>query len=534
MNGWCINTEGSFRCECLGGLAIGVDGRVCVDTHVRSTCYGGIKKGTCARPFPGAVTKSECCCANPDHGFGEPCQPCPAKTSGESTSEKGSLGAPGFVSPEDVRAKGSRLLWIFKRLNFSEEPAEQAKYFDINECALNPDICLNGMCENLRGSYRCICNLGYESDPTGKNCVDVDECAINRLLCDNGLCRNTPGSYSCSCPKGFVFRTETDTCEDINECASSPCVNGICRNNAGSFACECSPGSKLDPSGTICVDSMKGTCWFNIQEGRCEVNINGATLKSECCATLGAAWGSPCERCEIDAACPRGYARRKGVSCEDVNECDVFPGVCPNGHCVNTAGSFRCECPEGLTLDGSGRTCVDVRLEQCYMKWAEDECTVALPGKYRLDLCCCSVGAAWGKDCEECPKPGSAEFKAICPRGPGFANRGDILSSRPFYKGTKERGFRQGEGAALGLLKEWGGGFWHCGGRYSAVLFLPSPDVNECKMFSGLCTHGTCRNTIGSFRCLCGSGFALDAEERNCTGESRGQKPLLAPLRSVG
>ncbi|ETE58765.1 hypothetical protein L345_15513, partial [Ophiophagus hannah] len=109
------------------------------------------------------------------------------------------------------------------------------------------------MCENLRGSYRCICNLGYESDPTGKNCVDVDECAINRLLCDNGLCRNTPGSYSCSCPKGFVFRTETDTCEDINECTSNPCVNGLCRNNAGSFACECSPGSKLDPSGTICV-----------------------------------------------------------------------------------------------------------------------------------------------------------------------------------------------------------------------------------------------------------------------------------------
>uniref|UniRef100_A0A670KEG4 Fibrillin 3 n=1 Tax=Podarcis muralis TaxID=64176 RepID=A0A670KEG4_PODMU len=447
MNGWCINTEGSFRCECLGGLAIGVDGRVCVDTHVRSTCYGGIKKGTCARPFPGAVTKSECCCANPDHGFGEPCQPCPAKNS-ELLIPKSPLLCP-----------------------------------DINECALNPDICPNGMCENLRGSYRCICNLGYESDPTGKNCVDVDECAVNRLLCDNGLCRNTPGSYSCSCPKGFVFRTETDTCEDINECTSNPCINGICRNNAGSFACECSPGTQKTKNPFVLrlfcfppLDSMKGTCWLNIQEGRCEVNINGATLKSECCATLGAAWGSPCERCEIDTTCPRGYARMKGVSCEDVNECEVFPGVCSNGHCVNTVGSFRCDCPEGLTLDGSGRTCVDVRLEQCYMKWAEDECTAPLPGKYRIDLCCCSVGAAWGFDCEECPKPGSAEYKAICPRGPGFANRGDVLSGRPFYK-----------------------------------------DVNECKVFSGLCTHGTCRNTIGSFRCLCGNGFALDAEERNCT-----------------
>ncbi|XP_004949436.2 fibrillin-2 isoform X2 [Gallus gallus] len=446
MNGHCINTEGSFRCECPPGLAVGVDGRVCVDTHMRSTCYGGIKKGACIRPFPGAVTKSECCCANPDYGFGEPCQPCPAKNSAEFHG----LCSSGIGITVDGR--------------------------DINECALDPDICSNGICENLRGSYRCNCNSGYEPEPSGRNCVDIDECSVNGLLCDNGLCRNTPGSYSCTCPKGYVFSTETDTCEDTNECESSPCVNGACRNNLGSFSCECSPGSKLDSTGLICIDSLKGTCWLNIQDSRCEVNINGATLKSECCATLGAAWGSPCERCELDTACSRGFARVKGVTCEDVNECDVFPGVCPNGRCVNSRGSFHCECPEGLTLDGTGRVCLDIRMEQCYLKWDEDECIQSVPGKFRMDACCCAVGAAWGSDCEECPKPGTKEYEALCPRGPGFSNRGDILTGRPFYK-----------------------------------------DINECKVFPGMCMNGKCRNTIGSFKCRCNSGFALDMEERNCT-----------------
>ncbi|XP_064901783.1 fibrillin-2 [Columba livia] len=446
MNGHCVNTEGSFRCECPSGLAVGVDGRVCVDTHMRSTCYGGIKKGACVRPFPGAVTKSECCCASPDYGFGEPCHPCPAKNSAEFHG----LCSSGIGITVDGR--------------------------DINECALDPDICSNGICENLRGSYRCNCNSGYEPSPSGRNCVDIDECSVNGLLCDNGLCRNTPGSYTCTCPKGYVFSTETDTCEDINECESSPCVNGACRNNLGSFNCECSPGSKLDSTGLICIDSLKGTCWLNIQDSRCEVNINGATLKSECCATLGAAWGSPCERCELDPACSRGFARVKGITCEDVNECEVFPGVCTNGRCVNSRGSFHCECPEGLTLDGTGRVCLDIRMEPCYLKWDEDECIQSVPGKFRMDACCCAVGAAWGSDCEECPKPGTKEYKALCPRGPGFSNRGDILTGRPFYK-----------------------------------------DINECKVFPGMCMNGKCRNTIGSFKCRCNNGFTLDMEERNCT-----------------
>ncbi|XP_035380752.1 fibrillin-1 isoform X2 [Electrophorus electricus] len=446
LNGHCVNTDGSFRCECMAGLAVGLDGRTCVDTHMRSTCYGGYKRGQCVWPFFGAVTKSECCCVNVEYAFGEPCQPCPS----QSSAEFAALCPSGIGTTTDGR--------------------------DINECALNPDICQNGVCENMLRTYKCNCNQGFEVDSTGKNCVDIDECAVNRLLCDNGLCRNTPGSYTCHCPKGLVFHPETEVCEDIDECESNPCLNGECKNTLGSFTCLCSADSTLDSSGMQCIETSKSTCWLKVVNGKCEVNINGATLKSHCCATLGAAWGSPCTVCTPDPFCPKGHARVKGTICEDVNECELFPGVCINGKCMNTVGSFICQCPSGMTLDSSGRICIDLRTEHCYLSHEDERCGAPIPGRHRVDACCCSVGVAWGPECDECPEKGTSEYNLLCPRGLGFSHRGDFINGKPFLK-----------------------------------------DINECKMIHSLCTNGKCRNTIGSFRCRCDGGYALDSEERNCT-----------------
>lgn len=50
-------------------------------------------------------------------------------------------------------------------------------------------------------------------------------------------------------------------------------------------------------------------------------------------------------------------------------------------------------------------------------------------------------------------------------------------------------------------------------------LYPSSTDINECRMINTLCSNGRCRNTIGSFRCRCDNGYALDSDERNCTGE---------------
>lgn len=38
---------------------------------------------------------------------------------------------------------------------------------DVDECALNPNVCLNGLCVNNMGSYSCNCEPGYSVLTTG-------------------------------------------------------------------------------------------------------------------------------------------------------------------------------------------------------------------------------------------------------------------------------------------------------------------------------------------------------------------------------
>ena len=53
--------------------------------------------------------------------------------------------------------------------------------------------------------------------------------------------------------------------------------------------------------------------------------------------------------------CPRGmgYGERN-----DINECITVPGLCENGRCRNTIGSFTCRCNQGYALDEDGIKCV--------------------------------------------------------------------------------------------------------------------------------------------------------------------------------
>ena len=82
------------------------------------------------------------------------------------------------------------------------DPSDTQRCVDIDECTLFDNVCINGVCENLHGIFRCACDRGYTLDKTGGNCTDVNECE-DPQSCKYGICINTEGSYTCKCPSQF-------------------------------------------------------------------------------------------------------------------------------------------------------------------------------------------------------------------------------------------------------------------------------------------------------------------------------------------
>lgn len=58
-------------------------------------------------------------------------------------------------------------------------------------------------------------------------------------------------------------------------------------------------------------------------------------------------------------------------------------------------------------------------------------------------------------------------------------------------------------------------------------------DINECRMFPGMCLNGKCRNVMGSFICTCNPGFAKDDTGFNCTGEKESSCIRLKATRET-
>ena len=319
--GKCINTIGSFRCDCpLGFTGPRCEQNIneCLSNPCQNsgTCLDetGYFRCACMPGFTGSM-----CQINVDE-----CEPSPCLNGAICTDEVNGfkcLCPPGFTGPTCAE--------------------------NIDDCLSNP--CLNGAtCKDSLDSYTCKCPPGFN----GPNCeVNINDCA-NSPCQNGGTCFDGINRFTCKCPVGYTGIL----CQNIiNECSSSPCMfGGTCVNlinpeprvGSNSSVIRRHPpqlhSSVLDGE----ERGFKCTCPAGTAGNRCEINLD------EC-------WSNPCMNngtCTdlvngFRCTCPPGWT---GPTCSlDIDEC-ALSGVCMNGAtCVNKIGSFQCLCPRGFF----GQTC---------------------------------------------------------------------------------------------------------------------------------------------------------------------------------
>ncbi|MXQ87588.1 hypothetical protein E5288_WYG017782 [Bos mutus] len=365
---------------------------------------------------------------------------------------------------------------------------------DEDECAAgNP---CSHSCHNAMGTYYCSCPKGLTIAADGRTCQDIDECALGGYTCHAGQdCDNTIGSYRCVVHCGIGFRRTSDglSCQDINECQeSSPCHHR-CFNAIGSFHCGCEPGYQL--KGRKCVD---------INE--CRQNV--CRPDQHCKNTRG---GYKC----IDL-CPNGMTKAENGTCIDVDECKDGTHQCRyNQICENTRGSYRCVCPRGYRSQGLGRPCLaDINECEQVPKPCAYQC-FNTPGSFK---CICPPGQHLlgdGKSCaglERLPNYGnqysSYNLARFSPMRNNYQPQQHYRQYSHLYSSYSEyRNSRTSLSRTRRTIRKT------CPEGSEASLDT-CVDINECEN-TDTCQH-ECKNTFGSYQCICPPGYQLMLNGKTC------------------
>ena len=461
----CINTDGSYDCECWEGLTGNgflhtlPHGTGCPDINECNTGTSDcdLAVATCSNLNPGY----ECICNDPN-------------AEGDGTlSGTGCGGA------------------------------------DVDECALGTHICNNniGICTNTEGSHTCSCPSGYEGDGIrksegGNGCTDIDECNTGAHNCDaNATCKNKDGTFKCTCNDGFDGDGTDGTCSDIDECLANTAdcqENSSCVNIDGGFNCECNAGF-VDADG-ICTD-----------ENECTDNTHECWDNSSCDNMPGS------YQCICDAGFKRP-ANGKEI-CKDIDECDDgvngSPACADNTVCTNTVGSFECTCAAGF-----GR-CSD--LDECTDGSHTCDDNASCQNTLGTYTCTCNEGFVGQEVCEDIDEctDGSQQCssEATCSNTDGSYDcscpsgfEGDGSNTGVGCQDIDECLTNTADCQVDSTCVNFDGGFnCECNSGFVDVEGVCT-DENECIDNTHECwDNSSCDNLPGSYQCICDAGFKRPA-----------------------
>uniref|UniRef100_A0A8C1V629 Metalloendopeptidase n=1 Tax=Cyprinus carpio TaxID=7962 RepID=A0A8C1V629_CYPCA len=239
----------------------------------------------------------------------------------------------GYEKPDDIKSSSNQLWMKFVSDGSVNKAGFAANFFkEIDECS-RPD---NGHCEqrcvNTLGSYHCGCNPGYELAPDRRSCAAACGGFISKLngsFTSPGWPQEYPPNKNCVwqliAPVQYRITLLFDTFEIEG--------NDVCKYDYVEVHSSLSTDAKLH--GKFCGTEKPEAITSQLNSMRVEFKSDNTVSK-------------------------RGF---KAQFFSDMDECSRENGGCQH-ECVNTFGSYSCQCRSGFVLHSNNHDCKEVGCDQ--------------------------------------------------------------------------------------------------------------------------------------------------------------------------